>query len=55
MSMGIAYAAFFMYYADKVPGDEEVFMEKDEALVWLNAAVGTVVVLFACFLKLMKK
>jgi hypothetical protein len=52
--MAIAYVAFFMYYADKVAGDE-VFMEKDDSLVWLNLAVGTVVGLFACFLKLMKR
>jgi hypothetical protein len=51
--MGVTCAALFMYY-DKVPGDE-VFIEKGIALVWLKVAAGTVLVLFACFLKLMKK
>jgi hypothetical protein len=54
VSIGIAYAALFMYCTDKA-SSEEVFMENDEALVWLSAVVGTVVLLFACFLRLMKE
>jgi hypothetical protein len=50
----MSYSALFIYYAVREEDDGEAFMEKEESLVWLSAAVGLVSAIFACFLRLMK-
>jgi hypothetical protein len=54
VSIGMTYTALNLYYADKVEGSNG-FMKKEDAADLLNTAVGVLAVLFACFLKLMKK
>ena len=54
ISMGLSYAAFFMYYRGKV-ASEEIAREEEKFLALVNATMGSVLVIFVCFLKLMKK